>query len=69
MCIISHPRTIYFYFVAIFWNLYEYYFDPSTECAHMTTLSIPEQHTFIAFDLLYNRVHAWCGPGVDRAEI
>jgi glyoxylase-like metal-dependent hydrolase (beta-lactamase superfamily II) len=35
----------------------------------MTTLSIPEQHTFIAFDLLYNRVHAWCGPGVNQAEI
>ena len=42
---------------------------PATECAHMTTLSIPEQHTFIAFDLLYNRVHAWSGPGVDQAEI
>lgn len=42
---------------------------PATECAHMTTLSIPEQRTFLAFDLLYNRVHAWCGPGVDRAEI
>jgi len=33
----------------------------ATECAHMTTLSIPEQQTFIAFDLLYNRVHTWCG--------
>jgi glyoxylase-like metal-dependent hydrolase (beta-lactamase superfamily II) len=42
---------------------------PATECSHMTTLSIPEQRTFLAFDLLYNHVHAWCGPGVDQAEI
>jgi glyoxylase-like metal-dependent hydrolase (beta-lactamase superfamily II) len=42
---------------------------PATECAHMTTLSIPEQRTFFAFDLLYNHVHAWCGQGVDQAEI
>jgi len=39
------------------------------ECGHMSTLSIPQQSAFMAFDLLYNRVHAWCGPGVDKPEI
>ena len=42
---------------------------PSSECGHMTTLCIPEQRAFLGFDLLYNHVHAWCGPGVDQAEI
>jgi glyoxylase-like metal-dependent hydrolase (beta-lactamase superfamily II) len=42
---------------------------PGNECGHMTTLSIPQQRAFLAFDLLYNQVHAWCGPGVDKAEI
>jgi hypothetical protein len=32
------------------------------ECGHMSTLCIPEQRAFMAFDLLYNGVHAWCGP-------
>jgi glyoxylase-like metal-dependent hydrolase (beta-lactamase superfamily II) len=41
---------------------------PGSECGHMTTLCIPEQRAFLGFDLLYNRVHAWCGPGVDKAE-
>jgi glyoxylase-like metal-dependent hydrolase (beta-lactamase superfamily II) len=54
-------------------NLIEVLSEPflrlPTECSHMTTLSIPEQRTFLAFDLLYNHVHAWCGPGVDQAEI
>jgi hypothetical protein len=42
---------------------------PGSECGHMTTLSIPDQRVFFGFDLLYNRVHAWCGQGVDKAEI
>ena len=42
---------------------------PGAECGHMTTLCIPEQRAFLGFDLLYNRVHAWCGPGVGKAEI
>ncbi len=42
---------------------------PATECGHMTTLSISEKRTFLAFDLLYNRVHAWCGPGVNQADL
>ncbi len=42
---------------------------PRSECGHMTTLCIPEQRAFLGFDLLYNHVHAWCGRGVDRAEI
>lgn len=43
---------------------------PRTECGQMTTLSIPEQRAFfLAFDLLYNHVHAWCGPGVEEPEI
>jgi hypothetical protein len=39
---------------------------PGSECGHMTTLSIPAQRVFLGFDLLYNRVHAWCGPGVGK---
>ena len=39
------------------------------ECGHMTTLCIPEQRAFMAFDFLYNGVHAWCGPGVGKPEI
>jgi glyoxylase-like metal-dependent hydrolase (beta-lactamase superfamily II) len=35
----------------------------------MTTLCIPEQRAFLGFDLLYNRVHAWCGTGVGKAEL
>jgi hypothetical protein len=35
----------------------------------MTTLCIPEQRAFLGFNLLYNRVHAWCGMGVGKAEI
>jgi glyoxylase-like metal-dependent hydrolase (beta-lactamase superfamily II) len=42
---------------------------PGGECGHMTTLCIPEQRAFLAFDLLYSGVHAWCGPGVDKAAI
>ena len=42
---------------------------PGSECGHMTTLCIPEQRAFLGFDLLYNRVHAWCGTGVGKAEI
>ena len=42
---------------------------PGSECGHMTTLCIPEQRAFLAFDLLYNGVHAWCGPGVDQQGI
>jgi glyoxylase-like metal-dependent hydrolase (beta-lactamase superfamily II) len=42
---------------------------PGGECGHMTTLSIPDQRVFFGFDLLYNRVHAWCGQGVDKPEI
>jgi|SRR5208282_2009777 len=42
---------------------------PGSECGHMTTLCIPEQHAFLGFDLLYNRVHAWCGTGVGKTEI
>jgi glyoxylase-like metal-dependent hydrolase (beta-lactamase superfamily II) len=42
---------------------------PAAECGHTTTLVIPRQRAFLGFDLLYNRVHAWCGPGVGRAEI
>jgi glyoxylase-like metal-dependent hydrolase (beta-lactamase superfamily II) len=42
---------------------------PAAECGHTTTLVIPEQRTFLGFDLLYNRVHAWCGTGVGRTEI
>jgi len=39
------------------------------ECGHMSTMFIPEQRVFFAFDFLYNRVHAWCGPGVDKRAI
>jgi len=42
---------------------------PGNECGHMTTLAIPEQRVFLASDLLYDKVHAWCGPGVDKQEI
>jgi glyoxylase-like metal-dependent hydrolase (beta-lactamase superfamily II) len=42
---------------------------PGSECGHMTTLCIPEQRVFLGFDLLYSRVHAWCGPGVGKDEI
>jgi hypothetical protein len=42
---------------------------PGTECGHMTTLCIPDQRVFLGFDLLCNRVQAWCWPGVDKAEI
>ncbi|ABV35267.1 metal dependent phosphohydrolase [Shewanella sediminis HAW-EB3] len=42
---------------------------PGNECGHMTTLTIPEQKAFLASDLLYDKVHAWCGPGTDRQEI
>lgn len=42
---------------------------PGNECGHMTTMTIPEQNIFLACDLLFNKVHAWCGPGVDRKEI
>jgi len=42
---------------------------PGNECGHLATLAIHEQKTFIASDLLYNGVHAWCGPGVDKPEI
>lgn len=42
---------------------------PGNECGHMTTLTIPEQKAFLASDILYDKVHAWCGPGVDRQEI
>jgi hypothetical protein len=42
---------------------------PGNECGHMTTLCIPEQRAFLAFDFLYDKVHAWCGPGVGRSEI
>jgi hypothetical protein len=43
----------------------------ASECGHMTTLYIPEQRAFLGSDLLCNRVHAWCGPGIDKdkAEI
>ena len=30
---------------------------------------IPEQRAFLAFDLLYDGVYAWCGPGVDQQGI
>lgn len=42
---------------------------PGTECGHMTTLAIPGQKAFLAADLLYDKVHAWCGQGVDKQEI
>jgi glyoxylase-like metal-dependent hydrolase (beta-lactamase superfamily II) len=42
---------------------------PGSECGHMTTLCIPGQRAFLGFDLLYNRVHAWCGQGVGEVEI
>lgn len=42
---------------------------PGNECGHMTTLTIPEQKAFLASDLLYDKVHAWCGPGTNRQEI
>jgi glyoxylase-like metal-dependent hydrolase (beta-lactamase superfamily II) len=39
------------------------------ECGHMTTLSIESQKVLLASDLIYDRVHAWCGSGVDIASI
>ncbi|WP_028864133.1 MBL fold metallo-hydrolase [Psychromonas aquimarina] len=42
---------------------------PGNECGHITTLTIPEQKAFLASDLLYDKVHAWCGPGTNRQEI
>jgi glyoxylase-like metal-dependent hydrolase (beta-lactamase superfamily II) len=42
---------------------------PACECGHMTTLRIPQQRVLLAFDLAYNGVHAWCGPGVGKLEI
>jgi len=42
---------------------------PGNECGHMTTLAIPEQKVLLTSDLLYDKVHAWCGPGVDKQEI
>lgn len=41
----------------------------NTESGHMTTLTIPEQKIFLGFDLLYDKVHAWCGPSVGQPEI
>lgn len=35
----------------------------------MATLMIPEQKLLIASDFIYDQVHAWCGPGVGKAEI
>jgi glyoxylase-like metal-dependent hydrolase (beta-lactamase superfamily II) len=42
---------------------------PGNECGHMTTLSIPTQNVMMASDLIYDKVHAWCGSGVDRNAI
>lgn len=42
---------------------------PGSECGHMTTLTVAEQKAFLASDFLYDKVHAWCGEGVDRREI
>lgn len=42
---------------------------PGNECGHMTTLAMPEQKAFLASDLLYDKVHTWCGPGVNKQEI
>ena len=40
-----------------------------SECGHLTTLEIPEQKVFLASDLIYDKVHTWCGPGVGVQEI
>lgn len=42
---------------------------PGSECGHMATLEIHEQKVFIASDLIYDKVHTWCGPGVSEQEI
>ncbi len=42
---------------------------PGNECGHMTTLTLTEQKAFLASDFLYDKVHAWCGPGVNKQEI
>jgi glyoxylase-like metal-dependent hydrolase (beta-lactamase superfamily II) len=39
------------------------------ECAHLATLCIPSQKIFLASDLIYDGVHAWCGSGVDKKAI
>ena len=51
--------------IQIQWNY------PGSECGHMTTptLCIPEQRAFLAFDLLYNRINAWCGLDIDKTEM